>query len=258
MKKLIQTTLAFLLTLSFHACNDNEITAPATTSTEEDMEILSRFVDVNESTGEYFINENKRTRALSYVTGSDWADLEKVNPLSVEKYKAELNILNAHLKAAMNNPDVAYIVYSVEGKTWVKRVKENVTFGFDTSKVQTSVTRAPLPSGLSIFGGASSTTGQFKDESRTINMEVILNANIQHTYHFFEISSPNAKPNFDDNITTPETIVFSGTGSLWSSNFTWTAYWDAQDKNDKMFKWEFKGKGITPKDGFIADCRFSK
>lgn len=52
------------------------------------MEVLSRFVDVNEATNEYYINENKKTRALSYVTGSDWQDLEKVSPLSIESIRA--------------------------------------------------------------------------------------------------------------------------------------------------------------------------
>ena len=36
-----------------------------------DMEVLSRFVDVNEITNEYLPMRIKKTRALSYVTGSD-------------------------------------------------------------------------------------------------------------------------------------------------------------------------------------------
>lgn len=100
--------------------------------------------------------------------------------------------------------------------------------------------------------------GSFKDASRTINMEVRLNASIQFNYYFFEVLSPNAKPDYDDNITTPESVAFSGTGPLSNTRFVWTAYWDAQDQNDKMFKWEFKGKGTTPSFGFIADCTFSK
>lgn len=61
--------------LFLFSCSNEEITEPVVSNTATDMEILSRFVDVNESTGEYFINENKKTRALSYVTGSDWKDL---------------------------------------------------------------------------------------------------------------------------------------------------------------------------------------
>lgn len=108
------------------------------------------------------------------------------------------------------------------------------------------------------MGGLKAQQASFKDASRTINMEVRLNASIQFNYYFFEVLSPNAKPDYDDNITTPESVAFSGTGPLSNTRFVWTAYWDAQDQNDKMFKWEFKGKGTTPSFGFIADCTFSK
>lgn len=183
--------------------------------------------------------------------------LEKVSPLSFEKYKQNLQALNAQVASAIADPNVAYMVYSIEGKTLIRKVKENVGFDFEISKNTMLETRAPLPT-LSINGGSQSTTGSFKDASRTINMEVRLNGTIQNSYYFFEVLSPNAKPNNDDNITTPESVAFSGTGPLWNTRFVWTAYWDAQDKNDKLFKWEFKGKGTTPSFGFIADCTFSK
>ena len=242
MKKLLTTTFAMLTGLFLFSCSNEEITEPVVSNTATDMEILSRFVDVNESTGEYFINENKKTRALSYVTGSDWKDLEKVSPLSIEKYKQELQALNAQVAEAIADPNVAYMVYSTGSKTFVRKVKENVDFDFDRSEYAALGTRAPLPT-LSINGGSQSTTGSFKDASRTINMEVRLNASIQFNYYFFEVLSPNAKPDYDDNITTPESVAFSGTGPLSNTRFVWTAYWDAQDQNDKMFKWEFKGKG---------------
>lgn len=257
MKKLLTTTFAMLTGLFLFSCSNEEITEPVVSNTATDMEILSRFVDVNESTGEYFINENKKTRALSYVTGSDWKDLEKVSPLSIEKYKQELQALNAQVAEAIADPNVAYMVYSTGSKTFVRKVKENVDFDFDISEYAALGTRAPLPT-LSINGDSQSTTGSFKDASRTINMEVRLNASIQFNYYFFEVLSPNAKPDYDDNITTPESVAFSGTGPLSNTRFVWTAYWDAQDQNDKMFKWEFKGKGTTPSFGFIADCTFSK
>lgn len=80
---------------------------------------------------------------------------------------------------------------------------------------------------MSINGGSQSTTGVFYDSSRTLKMQVDLNASIQNNYYFFEVLNPNAKPSPDDNITTPESVAFSGTGPLWSNTFTWTSYWDA-------------------------------
>ena len=40
-------------------CNDNEVIEPVVSDSVSDMEVLSRFVDVNEITNEYYFNENK-------------------------------------------------------------------------------------------------------------------------------------------------------------------------------------------------------
>jgi hypothetical protein len=52
------------------------------------------------------------------------------------------------------------------------------------------------------------------------------------------------------------TFAFSGTGSLFNTSFTWTAYYDALENG--QYNWEFKAKGSTPSSGTIATCRFSK
>ena len=113
-----------LTVFGISSCTDNEITEPVVSDSVSDMEVLSRFVDVNEATNEYYINENKKTRALSYVTGSDWQDLEKVSPLSIEKYKSNLQALNAQVASAISDPSTAYVVFSVNGKTLVKRSRK--------------------------------------------------------------------------------------------------------------------------------------
>lgn len=256
MKKVMFMFISLLTVLGVCSCNDNEVIEPVVSDSVSDMEVLSRFVDVNEITNEYYFNENKKTRALSYVTGSDWQDLEKVSPLSIEKYKNNLQVLNAQVASAISNPNTAYVVFSVNGKTLVKKVKEDANFDFSVFRDVVTETRAVLPS-LSINGGSQSTTGVFYDSSRTLKMQVDLNASIQNNYYFFEVLNPNAKPSPDDNITTPEGVAFSGTGPLWSNTFTWTSYWDANVPG-QGFKWEFKGKGTTPSFGFIANCTFSR
>lgn len=134
MKKVKSMVFGMLALFGICSCTESEITEPMVSNSVSDMEILSRFVDVNEATNEYYFNENKKTRALSYVTGSDWKDLEKVSSLSIEKYKNNLQALNAQVASAISNPNTAYIVFSVNGKTLVKKVKEDVSFNFSTSK----------------------------------------------------------------------------------------------------------------------------
>mgnify|MGYP000494866626 CR=1 FL=1 len=130
MKKVMFMFISLLTVLGVCSCNDNEVIEPVVSDSVSDMEVLSRFVDVNEITNEYYFNENKKTRALSYVTGSDWQDLEKVSPLSIEKYKNNLQVLNAQVASAISNPNTAYVVFSVNGKTLVKKVKEDANFDF--------------------------------------------------------------------------------------------------------------------------------
>lgn len=112
MKKVMFMFISLLTVLGVCSCNDNEVIEPVVSDSVSDMEVLSRFVDVNEITNEYYFNENKKTRALSYVTGSDWQDLEKVSPLSIEKYKNNLQVLNAQVASAISNPNTAYVVFS--------------------------------------------------------------------------------------------------------------------------------------------------
>ena len=179
MKKVMFMFISLLTVLGVCSCNDNEVIEPVVSDSVSDMEVLSRFVDVNEITNEYYFNENKKTRALSYVTGSDWQDLEKVSPLSIEKYKNNLQVLNAQVASAISNPNTAYVVFSVNGKTLVKKVKEDANFDFSVFRDVVTETRAVLPS-LSINGGSQSTTGVFYDSSRTLKMQVDLNLSLIH------------------------------------------------------------------------------
>ena len=71
-----------------------------------------------------------------------------------------------------------------------------------------------------IMGGSQITTVVFYYSILTLKMQVDLNASIQNNYYFFEVLNINAKPSMDDNITTPESVAFSGTGPLWSNTLT--------------------------------------
>lgn len=255
MKKILYLASFLLVCMFISSCSDDEmVTEPVVGDTQTDMEILSRFIDVNEATNEYYINENKKTRALSYVTGADWEELEKVSPINLEQCKRNLRALNAQVAVAVQDPNIAYMVFSVNGKTMVKKLRDT-SFDFVSSQSSSASTRA-LPNSLEVYGGSNSSTGKFKDSNRTIRMNVNLDANVQFNYYFFQILSPDAKPSPDDNYSTPESVAFSGTGSLWSNSFIWTAYWDAQG-TDGMFSWEFKSQGSTPSYGHIAQCTFS-
>ena len=98
--------------------------------------------------------------------------------------------------------------------------------------------------------------GKFKDENRTIRMDVNLDSKVQLNYYFFQVLSPNTKTTSDNSTLTLESVVFCGTGSLWNTSFFWTANWDVQG-SDGLYLWEFKSKGSAPSYGHIARCTFS-
>lgn len=75
-----------LVALSIQGCQD-DFDVPseqASKSYEQDAEVLNRFVDINKTTHEYYINPNKRTTALSYISNADAEELAVVNSLNLD------------------------------------------------------------------------------------------------------------------------------------------------------------------------------
>jgi len=250
----IKMYLAFFLLVCMFilSCSDKELSEPVLGNTQTDMEVLARFVDVNLETNEYFINENIQTRSLSNITG-DYNKLQKVSPLSREKYQTQLDALNAQVAQAVQDPENAYMVFSVEGKTLVKKLRD-ADFGFDIDNTPSVSTRA-LPGNLDIFGGSEAKTGEFRDASRTMRMQVNLDPSVQFNYYYFQIASPDASASPTHTPGTPTNVSFSGTGMLWNTSFTWTAYYDTLQNG--TYKWSFQGRGNSPGIGHIAQIVFS-
>ena len=256
MKKILYMAFFLVGCIIVSSCSDDEVITqqPIVRDTQTDMQVLSRYIDINESTNEYYINENKKTRALSYVTGADWKELEKVSSINLEKCKRNLRDLNTQVAMAIGDPNITYIVFTVEGKTLVKKIRDA---NFDlVSSYASSVSTRTLPYSLEVTGGSDKSTGKFKDENRTIRMDVNLDSKVQLNYYFFQVLSPNTKTTSDNSTLTLESVVFCGTGSLWNTSFFWTANWDVQG-SDGLYLWEFKSKGSAPSYGHIARCTFS-
>lgn len=65
MKKVMFMFISLLTVLGVCSCNDNEVIEPVVSDSVSDMEVLSRFVDVNEITNEYYsMRIRKRGRCL--------------------------------------------------------------------------------------------------------------------------------------------------------------------------------------------------
>lgn len=90
MKNLQLTKLGFLL---FSSCCVDVATAllltllPRRVIYESDVHVLNKFVDISEPVQKYYINPNKKSTVLSYITNSDLEELNAVNSLSASRYE---------------------------------------------------------------------------------------------------------------------------------------------------------------------------
>lgn len=81
MKNLQLTKLGFLLFLVLLCgCSDSfviDTPAEAGNSYESDVHVLNKFVDISEPVQKYYINPNKKSTVLSYITNSDLEETER-------------------------------------------------------------------------------------------------------------------------------------------------------------------------------------
>lgn len=114
------------LSLFFQSCKDN-LTVPvaATRNYQQDAAALNNFVDINKTTYEYYINSNKRSSALSYITNADAEELNSVNPLNLDIFRESLAQVNHLSRQLTASHGVDYIVMITENDIYVNRIKSD-------------------------------------------------------------------------------------------------------------------------------------
>ena len=93
-------TLTFILALFvgvLTSCSNNDEVAEITVTRDyqTDSKVLAKFVDINKTTHEYYINSNKRNSVLSYITNVDVEELNSVNSLNLSIFKESINQVNS-------------------------------------------------------------------------------------------------------------------------------------------------------------------
>ena len=124
--KRIPILLIMLAALSIQSCQDDlNIPAPASRSYDQDAEVLNRFVDINKTTHEYYINPNKRTTALSYITNADTEELNAVNPLTLDMFKQSISRISNLSEQSASNHIMDYVVMITGSEVYVSRTKSD-------------------------------------------------------------------------------------------------------------------------------------
>ena len=125
--KRIHILLMALVALSIQGCQD-DFDVPseqASRSYEQDAELLNRFVDINKTTHEYYINPNKRTTALSYITNADAEELAVVNSLNLDVFQQSIDRIGKLSGQFASNHGVDYVVMMTGNEVYVSRTKSD-------------------------------------------------------------------------------------------------------------------------------------
>ena len=129
MKNLQLTKLGFLLFLVLLCgCSDSfviDTPAEAGNSYESDVHVLNKFVDISEPVQKYYINPNKKSTVLSYITNSDLEELNAVNSLSASRYEKSLFRLNEKISQAISSHTVDYVVMCTSSQIFVDRINDD-------------------------------------------------------------------------------------------------------------------------------------
>lgn len=258
MKKLFLSlaVLAFGI-FSFTSCQDDDVVNsefPVMRDYQTDVQILSKFVDVNKSVGEYFLNENKKNSLMAYVSDADWQELLKVNPVNRDRFENELKALNSQLAVAAQDPDVSQIVYSTYGETWVREIDHESPVVLKVSENTSSVATRSTWARLQLLYGQEQ-WASFK-AGKTIKSDISINM-FGYAYYFFEIicdTNAEKSPSGDypaGGGKDPKKIVMSGSTSMESYSFTWTC----KDGSSNV-SWEFRGKIHAPSTNCLITAEF--
>lgn len=113
-----------LAMLSIQSCQDNfEIQTPASRSYAQDTEVLNKFVEINKTMHEYYINPNKRSSALSYITNADAKELNAVSSLNRQIFEQSMDMVNHQSGQLSSNHVVDYVVMMTPRETYVSQTK---------------------------------------------------------------------------------------------------------------------------------------
>ena len=143
--KRISILLIALATLSIQSCQDDlNLPSPASRSYDQDAEVLNKFVDINKTTHEYYINPNKRTTALSYITNADAEELAAVNSLNLDMFEQSVNRVSKLSGQFASSHGVDYVVMITSNEIYVSRTKSDSPIVLERS-YETEATRIYYP-----------------------------------------------------------------------------------------------------------------
>ena len=220
MKNLQLTKLGFLLFLVLLCgCSDSfviDTPAEAGNSYESDVHVLNKFVDISEPGQKYYINPNKKSTVLSYITNSDLEELNAVNSLSASRYEKSLFRLNEKISQAISSHTVDYVVMCTSSQIFVDRINDDSPIELKSAGF-TTLSDNLVVSLLDI-------------SSEEMSSREIYSGNLVQTG--LELGEPTDRKT--------AWVLFCGVGYFSAASFNWLAL----DSYDNRVSWNFTGESM--------------
>lgn len=87
---------------------------------ERDARLMSQFVDVDRSSGQLYINDEKRLNPSDYVVNQSREELGRVSSLNRDRFMREMGAVNDLLKSLIDGGGVDYVAYNLaDGKSLI-------------------------------------------------------------------------------------------------------------------------------------------
>lgn len=242
MKNLLSLGLLFFALAMTTSCSESDLPVDSVRDYRTDAQILTKFVDINKTIGEYYINEHKKNSPLSYVSDKDYQELQLVNPANKTRFENDLKALNAQLAATAQRLDVSQMVYSTYSETWIREIEHDAPFKIEKSTLTESAMTRSSYGRLGLL--YNSEQRQSFNAGNRIYSRIDINL-FSYTYYYFEIicDTNASKSGPGSGGSNPKSIVMSGTTMMDSYQFTWT-----ENSGSSSVAWQFRGKRFAPQD----------
>lgn len=89
---------------------------------ETDASCMAKFIDVDMRTGQCWVNPAKKGSAVTHILNEDADELSRVSSSNEAVFSKAIEQLNALTETQAERPEVAYIVYLLYGRTYIRHI----------------------------------------------------------------------------------------------------------------------------------------
>lgn len=149
---------------------------------ETDAEILAQFVDVDNATGAFFINSDKKITASDYVVNRSREDLMMISSINRDKFTRDMEAVNGMLRAVKQSGNSTAIIYSTYSSD--KLIEGRFTDTYDITRSATRSISGNTLTQMVVTSERSDTRQLYAPRYVTMNVS----ANSLSKFYLYQIS----------------------------------------------------------------------